>query len=118
MLSSCHGCDKKKRMEDPNEMQAENVGIPAELQRQYEIRFKPRTIKTTPVRLISANQIGSLLQVQGIVTRITEVRPMVRVATYTCDFCGKEIYQTVSGRRYTPLLECVSEECKENKNKR
>ena len=32
---------------------------------------------------------------QGIVTRATEVKPMMQVATYTCDQCGSETYQPV-----------------------
>lgn len=29
-------------------------------------------------------------------TRATEVKPMISVATYTCDICGSETYQPVS----------------------
>jgi DNA replication licensing factor MCM7 len=33
--------------------------------------------------------------VKGMVTRISDVKPMVSVVTYTCDICGCEIYQEV-----------------------
>ena len=33
---------------------------------------------------------------RGIVIRATEVKPMMSVATYTCDRCGGEAYQPVS----------------------
>jgi len=111
----------RNQLEDPDEVpeNAQNVGIPAELKRKYQIRVTPRSqVKTTPIRLIQASQIGSLLQVSGIVTRITEVRPMLRVATFTCDFCGNENYQIVHGRNYTPVTECRSVACVTNKNKR
>ncbi len=39
---------------------------------------------------------GKLVTVRGIVTRCTEVKPMMQVATYTCDQCGAETYQPVS----------------------
>jgi DNA replication licensing factor MCM7 len=39
---------------------------------------------------------GKLVNVRGIVTRCTEVKPMMQVATYTCDQCGAETYQPVS----------------------
>ena len=42
--------------------------------------------------------IGHLVTVKGMVTRISDVKPMVSVVTYTCDLCGSEIYQEV---RYT-----------------
>ena len=32
---------------------------------------------------------------QGIVTRITEVKPMLVVATYSCEQCGFETFQEV-----------------------
>lgn len=38
---------------------------------------------------------GKLVSVRGIVTRCTEVKPMMQVATYTCDQCGSETYQPV-----------------------
>ncbi len=38
---------------------------------------------------------GKLVTVRGIVTRCTEVKPMMQVATYTCDQCGAETYQPV-----------------------
>ncbi|KAG7269021.1 hypothetical protein CRUP_010735 [Coryphaenoides rupestris] len=39
------------------------------------------------------HSIGHLVSVRGIVTRATEVKPMMAVATYTCDQCGAETYQ-------------------------
>lgn len=45
---------------------------------------------------MKAEHIGKLITVKGIVTRCTEVKPMLIVATYTCDQCGSETYQPVS----------------------
>lgn len=47
--------------------------------------------------------------------RTSEVRPQLLVACYSCDACGYENYQTVYGRSFTPLLECQSDKCHENK---
>lgn len=44
---------------------------------------------------MKAHQIGKLISVKGVVTRATEVKPMISVATYTCDICGSETYQPV-----------------------
>ena len=44
---------------------------------------------------MKADNIGKLVVVRGIVTRCTEVKPVVEVATYTCDQCGAESYQPV-----------------------
>lgn len=45
------------------------------------------------VRKVLASSIGHLIQVRGVVSRTTEVKPLLRVATYTCDRCGAETYQ-------------------------
>ena len=49
---------------------------------------------------------------QGIVTRVTEVKPKLVVATYSCDQCGYETFQEVLSRSFTPLAQCQSDECK------
>lgn len=48
------------------------------------------------IRDVKADCIGKLVKMKGIVTRATEVKPMMVVATYTCDQCGSETYQPVS----------------------
>lgn len=49
-----------------------------------------------PIRDVKAEYVGKLVTVRGVVTRCTEVKPMMVVATYTCDHCGAETYQPVS----------------------
>lgn len=51
--------------------------------------------RASAVREVKAVNIGKLVVVRGIVTRCTEVKPVVEVATYTCDQCGAESYQPV-----------------------
>jgi DNA replication licensing factor MCM7 len=61
-----------------------------------ELYFKSsNTQKNLSVRQVKANHIGKLISVKGVVTRATEVKPMISVATYTCDICGSETYQPV-----------------------
>lgn len=51
-----------------------------------EVSLKDLSLsKVIPVRDVKASHIGKLLTVRGIVTRSTEVMPMMSVATYTCD---------------------------------
>lgn len=62
-----------------------------------EVYFKaPSEQEFVPVRDVKADCIGKLVKMKGIVTRATEVKPMMTVATYTCDQCGSETYQPVS----------------------
>lgn len=74
-----------------------------------EVYFKlPPQDKHVAIREVKADCIGKLVCVKGIVTRATEVKPMLMVATYTCDTCGNETYQPVS------LYMCTQSESLEN----
>merc|ERR1719189_2095204 len=41
---------------------------------------------------------------------------MMQVATYTCDQCGVETYQIVSGTSFMPLQQCSGEDCRVNRS--
>eukprot|EP00965_Chrysotila_dentata_P130324 4309216-Pleurochrysis_carterae.AAC.8 len=86
--------------------------VPKELMRRYEVRIQPRTKdKILPLREVKADRIGSLLTVKGIVTRVGEVKPQMRVATYTCDRGGYEVYQDIKQTKFMPLSMCPVEGC-------
>lgn len=90
--------------------------FPPELMRRFEVTFKSSSIdKALSVREIKAEHIGKLLTVRGIVTRCTEVKPMMVVATYACDCCGAETYQPLNSLSFTPATDCPSEDCRVNK---
>lgn len=85
--------------------------------RNSEITFgAPSTQKPLSVRDVKADSIGKLVSVRGIVTRCTEVKPMMAVATYTCDRCGAETYQPVNSLTFMPVADCPSEDCRVNKS--
>jgi len=90
---------------------------PDELMRRFELYFKPaNTQKSLSVRQVKANHIGKLISVKGVVTRTTEVKPMISVATYTCDICGSETYQPITAPTFMPLVMCPSQDCVTNKS--
>ncbi|GAB0492932.1 hypothetical protein MMPV_004202 [Pyropia vietnamensis] len=83
--------------------------IPRALTRRYETVLLPPTTqdaKTRPLRAIRAADVGRLVTVKGVVTRVTEVKPRVEIAGYVCLVCGHEVYQTVPERSYLPLSDC------------
>jgi len=45
------------------------------------------------IREVKASYIGQLVRISGIVTRCSDVKPLMQVAVYTCEDCGFEIYQ-------------------------
>ncbi|BFF97938.1 DNA replication licensing factor Mcm7 [Drosophila madeirensis] len=104
------------RVRNPMEQRDERNSFPAELMKRFEVGFKPlSTEKAHSIREVKAQHIGKLTTVRGIVTRCTEVKPMMVVATYTCDRCGSETYQPVSSLSFTPVHDCPSDDCRVNK---
>lgn len=91
--------------------------FPNELLRRYEtyLNVAP-TSKSVSVRQIKARSIGKLINVKGVVIRATDVRPMLQVATYTCDRCGAETYQPISSNQFMPIEMCQSQDCQVNKS--
>jgi DNA replication licensing factor MCM7 len=69
------------------------------------------------VRQINGSQLGNLVTVRGIITRVSDVRPCLQVNAYSCDTCGHELFQEVTQRQFTPLTECDSEVCKKHKSR-
>ncbi|GAA5993332.1 hypothetical protein JCM5350_001569 [Sporobolomyces pararoseus] len=89
--------------------------FPPQLLRRYNLYFRPlRSEPTLAVRQVRGAHLGKLITVRGIVTRVSEVKPLLQVNAYTCDSCGAEIFQDVEGRKVTPLDTCISEVCEQN----
>ncbi|KAG5676416.1 hypothetical protein PVAND_006254 [Polypedilum vanderplanki] len=106
----------ESRSRNPMEQRDPRNSFPPELMRRFEVSFKAsNTTKALSVREIKAEHIGKLMTVRGIVTRCTEVKPMMIVATYTCDRCGAETYQPVNSMAFLPVTDCPSEDCRVNK---
>jgi len=105
------------RGDEPDINRKLNNQIPAALLRRFEVLMKPQTSdQVIPVREVMAEHIGSLINLKGIVTRCTEVKPMLQVATYTCDKCGVETYQPVTKASFMPLQTCPGEDCRVNRS--
>lgn len=100
--------------------------FPPELTRRYTLTFKPltpsgssseRDSKALAVRQVRGEHLGSLITVRGIVTRVSDVKPAVKINAYTCDRCGSEIFQPITTKQFLPMTECPSPECKANNSK-
>src|SRR5271154_3529806 len=100
--------------------------FPAELTRRYTLNFKPLTpsgssnqhnSKALAVRNVRGEHLGHLITVRGITTRVSDVKPAIRIQAYSCDRCGCEIFQPVSTKQFTPMQICPSDECTKNDSK-
>ncbi|NXJ87146.1 MCM7 factor, partial [Trogon melanurus] len=106
----------EQRGREGGEARSPQNQYPPELLRRFELYFQPpSTAKTRVIRDVKADCIGKLVTVRGVVTRVTEVKPMMVVATYSCDQCGAETYQPIQAPTFTPLLMCPSRECQTNR---
>lgn len=78
--------------------------------------FKPLLSDVSmAVREVKGVHLGKLITVRGIVTRVSEVKPLLLVNAYTCDVCGSETFQEISRKEFTPIHDCQNEnECKRN----
>ena len=73
--------------------------------RRYEVYFSTRdSDRVLPIRDVKPEQIGKLIAIKGVVMRATEVRPLMQVATYTCDQCGAETFQPINSTSYMPKV--------------
>ncbi|CAI0469757.1 unnamed protein product [Linum tenue] len=107
-----------QRSEDPTESadgSDQQQKMPPEIKRFYEVYIKAASKdKQLIIRSVKASNIGHLVRVSGIVTRCSDVKPLMQVAVYTCEDCGFEIYQEVTARAFMPLFKCPSKRCVTN----
>ncbi len=65
----------------------------------------------TQIRDIRAKHIGTLLMIEGVVTRVTDVKPELSEAIYRCERCGETISVIQSDAKIkTPAL-CENRSC-------
>ncbi|KAI8989794.1 MCM-domain-containing protein [Trametes punicea] len=105
-----------QRRERNEHLEGSQEGFPNHLLRRYNLYFQPlRSDIAMAVRDVKGAHLGRLITVRGIVTRVSEVKPLLRVNAYTCDICGSETFQDISRKDFQPILDCQNEaECKKN----
>ncbi|EJD02257.1 ATP dependent DNA helicase [Fomitiporia mediterranea MF3/22] len=89
--------------------------FPVHLLRRYNLYFQPlKSDVSMAVRDVRGVHLGKLITVRGIVTRVSEVKPLLQINAYTCDVCGAETFQEIKQKQFAPIVDCQSEECKKN----
>ncbi|XP_038624223.1 DNA replication licensing factor MCM7 [Tachyglossus aculeatus] len=112
-----HRLMMEQRSRDPGATRDPQNQYPPELMRRFELYFRgPGSSKPRVIRDVRADSVGKLVTVRGIVTRVSEVKPRMVVATYTCDQCGAETYQPIQAPTFMPLIMCPSQECQTNRS--
>lgn len=70
------------------EVKAHNIGQVRERQRR-SVRHRSRGFELCGACVLQ------LVTIRGMVVRVTDVKPLMTVAAYTCEQCGYELYQPV-----------------------
>lgn len=63
------------------------------------------------VRALRATNIGQLLSISGTVTRTSEVRPELSLATFVCEACRTVVPNVEQTFRYTEPTQCPNQNC-------
>jgi len=67
---------RRSRMREIQDRDDENSSLPRELIRKFVMRIIPREMqKNSGLRTITATDVGSLVKLKGIVTKMTDVQP-------------------------------------------
>lgn len=89
------------------------ISLPVVFRVPYEIRLLPPTyMESMPIHQLRAAHVGGLTKVEGIVSKITTVKPCLHVAVYQCEECGNYEFQQIDSPSFTPLINCTSSSCK------
>lgn len=97
----------------PNESIPKHLGY---LVRDYSIKIYDSQDAAIPLRFLNSENLGGLVHVKGVVVRLTQVKPAIKVATYICEACGAETYQQVNNNDHFDLMEeCMSASCRQRK---
>jgi DNA replication licensing factor MCM6 len=65
----------------------------------------------TRVRALRSANIGQLLSISGTVTRTSEVRPELSLATFVCEACRAVVTNVEQTFRYTEPTQCPNQNC-------
>eukprot|EP00397_Hematodinium_sp_SG-2012_P007465 GEMP01007511.1.p1 GENE.GEMP01007511.1~~GEMP01007511.1.p1 ORF type:complete len:652 (+),score=166.07 GEMP01007511.1:75-2030(+) len=96
-------------------LDATESNLPARLLQNFDVRFTSDTVARVPLREIRGCNLGGLITLEGVVTKMTMVKPRVQIVAYHCHVCNGELFQVVEGDSYKPLSECKTPACVSNK---
>lgn len=67
--------------------------------------------ETRELRGIRASDVGKFIQLEGIMTRASDVKPEVRIATFKCVRCGEENRVQQTGKKFRKPQICQNPNC-------
>lgn len=92
-------------LENANDILEDITGIP-------NSHFRVKNLdKTMEVRGVRAENVGEFIQLKGILTRASDVKPEIKVATFTCMRCNEENRVMQTGKEFREPQMCQNPDC-------
>lgn len=87
--------------------------LPAMSKCPYEIRLIPplKRVEPVPIHEIRAYHVGGLQLVEGIVSKVSSVKPRLVIAVYRCSECAEISVLHVESQTFMPAKDCSSATC-------
>ncbi|MFB0544917.1 MAG: Minichromosome maintenance protein MCM, partial [Asgard group archaeon] len=89
------------KIEDPNH---------AERVKEFHARFF-NSAEHINLRALRAIHLGKLISIDGILTRVTIVKPLLTEGAFKCGFCSEEVYIEQERGRFTKPSKCPNPTC-------
>lgn len=95
-------------LEDIDNLNVDNLYL-----RNESSTFKSKnSVYYVPIRQLLSSKIGKYILTRGLVTKTTQIKPILKLAAYICESCGSETFQSIAKDSFNVLLQCNSEKCK------
>jgi DNA replicative helicase MCM subunit Mcm2 (Cdc46/Mcm family) len=90
-------------------MRVENMQYAAKV-KGFKARFR-RLDEVVPLRALKSHQMGRLLMVEGIITRASAIKQLLKVAVYQCPRCDNKMTVEQSGNIQQMPPQCSNPDC-------
>jgi DNA replication licensing factor MCM6 len=109
-LSSSHTTSGASNAGSASQTESGDVISSQQTDRLFSIAFYNLPL-VSRIRSLRAANIGQLLSISGTVTRTSEVRPELSMATFNCQACRTPVSNVEQTFRYTEPLQCSNLTC-------
>lgn len=90
-------------------MRVENMEYAAKV-KEFKARFR-RLDEVIPLRALKSSFMGKLIMVEGIITRSSVIKQLLKVALFQCPRCGEKIKMEQTGTVLTMPPQCTNPDC-------
>jgi DNA replicative helicase MCM subunit Mcm2 (Cdc46/Mcm family) len=90
-------------------MRTENMQYAAKV-KDFKARFR-RLDEVVPLRALKSRHMGKLLMVEGIITRSSIIKQLLKTAVFICPRCGNKMTLDQSGTVLTMPPQCSNPDC-------